>query len=140
MYSNQSKILIVDDMNMFRQMVRQALTALHFTNIVEANDGTTGLTALTEAIQAKKPFDIIISDWNMPKMKGIDLLQKVRAADWGKRIPFIMLTAEAEKEKVIEALQKGVDNYIIKPFTVDQMKQKLEQTYEKTHKPKAKAS
>lgn len=78
MFANTSKILIVDDLNVFRAMVRLALIQIHFKNLVEANDGTTGWTALKEAIQVKAPFDIIISDWNMPKMKGIELLKHVR--------------------------------------------------------------
>ena len=140
MFAKKSKILIVDDMNMFRQMVRQALSALEFKNLVEANDGLSAWMALVESVKNKEPYDIVICDWNMPKMKGIDLLKKVRAEEWGKKIPFIMLTAEAEKEKIVEAVQFGVDSYIIKPFSIDSMKQKLSQTYEKHHKPTAKAS
>jgi two-component system chemotaxis response regulator CheY len=127
-------------MNMFRAMVRQSLSSLNYKNYSEAADGTSALAALTQAVQHKKPFQIIISDWNMPKMKGIELLRRVRAEEWGKKIPFIMLTAEAEKQNIVEAVQAGVDNYIIKPFTVDQLKQKLSQTYDKLNKPKAKAS
>lgn len=140
MFAKDSKILIVDDMNMFRAMVRQALSSLDYKNYSEASDGTSALTALKKAVEEKKPYQIVISDWNMPKMKGIDLLKSVRAEEWGKKIPFIMLTAEAEKDHIVEAMQAGVDNYIIKPFTVDQLKQKLVQTYDKIHKPKAKAS
>jgi two-component system, chemotaxis family, chemotaxis protein CheY len=139
-FAKDSRILIVDDMNMFRAMVRQSLHTLEYKNLMEACDGTAAFTALKDAVEQQKPFQIIISDWNMPKMKGIDLLKKVRAEEWGRTVPFIMLTAEAERQNIVEAVQSGVDNYIIKPFTVDQMKQKLDQTYEKLHKPKAKAS
>lgn len=139
MFKKETKILIVDDMNMFRQMVRQALTALEFKDLSEANDGSTAFATLSEAVQNKKPFQLIVSDWNMPKVKGIELLRKVRAEEWGKKIPFIMLTAEAEKQNIVEAMQAGVDNYIIKPFTIDQMKGKLIQTYDKLYKPKAPA-
>lgn len=127
-------------MNMFRAMVRQSLTSLDFKRISEANDGTSAFTALNKAFEENDPFQLIISDWNMPKMKGIDLLKKVRAESWGKKIPFIMLTAEAERANIIEAMQAGVDNYIIKPFTIDAMKLKLTQTYDKLNKPQAKAS
>lgn len=140
MFAPQTKFLIVDDMNMFRQMVRQALQALEFKNMVEAGDGTVAMALLKQAIEEKAPFDVVISDWNMPKMKGIDLLKNVRAEPWGKTLPFIMLTAEAEKQFIVDAVQAGVDNYIVKPFTIDAMKQKLTQTYTKTQKPKAKAS
>ncbi|HYX31576.1 MAG: response regulator [Pseudobdellovibrionaceae bacterium] len=139
MFARDTKILIVDDMNMFRQMVRQALNTLEFKKMTEASDGTHAFAALAEAAQTQEPYQMVISDWNMPKMKGIELLKKVRAEEWGKKLPFIMLTAEAEKDHIIEAVQAGVDNYIIKPFTVDQMKQRLTQTYDKLYKPKPKA-
>ncbi|WP_141734878.1 response regulator [Oligoflexus tunisiensis] len=140
MFARDTRILIVDDMNMFRAMVRQALNTLDFKKLTEASDGTGAWTALTQAKDRREPFQMIISDWNMPKMKGIELLKKVRAEPWGQGVPFIMLTAEAERQNIVEAVESGVDNYIIKPFTVDQMKQKLTQTYEKLNKPKAKAS
>ncbi len=137
MFDRSTRILIVDDMNMFRQMVRHSLTSLDYKKLTEASDGTRAWTELNQAIELKEPFQLVISDWNMPKMKGIDLLRKVRATDWGKHLPFIMLTAEAEMANVKEAVQAGVDNYIIKPFTVEQMKTKLEQTHQKFAKPKA---
>ncbi len=140
MFDRSTRILIVDDMNMFRQMVRHSLTSLNFKKLTEANDGTRAWAELNQAIELKEPFQLVISDWNMPKMKGIDLLRKVRETAWGKQLPFIMLTAEAEMANVKEAVQAGVDNYIIKPFTVEQMKAKLEQTHQKITKPKAKAS
>jgi two-component system chemotaxis response regulator CheY len=140
MFATDTKILIVDDMNMFRAMVRQALNTLNYKKLTEASDGTGAWRALTDAHEKNEPFQLVISDWNMPKMKGIDLLKNLRAEPWGKAVPFIMLTAEAERQNIVEAMQAGVDNYIIKPFTVEQMKQKLAQTYGKFNKPKAKAS
>lgn len=140
MFEAKTKILIVDDMNMFRAMVRQSLNTLEYKNLTEACDGTAAFTALNAAAEANEPFQLIISDWNMPKMKGIDLLKKVRAESWGAKVPFIMLTAEAEKGNIVEAMQAGVDNYIVKPFTVDGMRTKLTQTYDKITNPKPKAS
>ena len=139
-FPKNSRILIVDDMNMFRQMVRQALQALEFKSLVEANDGATAFPTLAKAIENSEPFNLVISDWNMPKMKGIDLLKKVREQTWGKNLPFIMLTAEAEKENIVQALQAGVDGYIIKPFSIDAMRTKLTQVYEKVNKAKPLAS
>lgn len=140
MFNRKSKILIVDDMNMFRTMVRQALSSLDFKTMVEASDGAAAFHSLSEAVKNNEPFDLVISDWNMPKLKGIDLLRKVRAEEWGKKLPFMMLTAEAEKANIVEAMQAGVDSYIIKPFTIDAMRTKLEQTYAKVTKGIAKAS
>jgi two-component system chemotaxis response regulator CheY len=137
MFDKKTKILIVDDMNMFRQMVRHSLTALEFKKLSEATDGDRAFTELSQAIEFNDPYQLVISDWNMPKMKGIDLLRKIRATDWGKTLPFIMLTAEAEVANVREAVGAGVDSYIIKPFTIDQMRSKLEQTHQKITKPKA---
>lgn len=131
MLPTNTKILIVDDMNMFRQMVRQALNTLDFHELAEASDGTVALKSLENAIQEGKPFGFIICDWNMPKMKGIDLLRVVRGSDWGKTIPFLMLTAEMEKKNVIEALSEGVDGYVIKPFTVNTLAGNLKQIHDK---------
>ncbi|RYZ49061.1 MAG: response regulator [Proteobacteria bacterium] len=131
MLPKKTRILIVDDMNMFRQMVRQALNTLEYEDLTEASDGTVALKCLEEAIQAAKPFGFIICDWNMPKMKGIELLRTIRATTWGKTVPFLMLTAEGEKKNVIEALQEGVDGYIIKPFTVNMLAGNIKQIYEK---------
>lgn len=140
MFPKSSRILIVDDMNMFRQMVRQALSALDFKHFVEAGDGSIAFPTLVKAIENKEPFDLVISDWNMPKLKGIDLLRKVRSEEWGKSLPFILLTAESDKANIVEAVQAGVDNYLIKPFTIDTLRTKLLQTYDKINKPKAAAS
>lgn len=134
MFDSKSKILIVDDMNMFRMMVKQALGTLEYKNVTEAVDGQAAFTALEQALEEKAPFDLVISDWNMPKMKGLDLLKKIRGSAWGKELPFIMLTAEAEKENVIQAMKEGVDMYMIKPFNVDTLRQKLAQTHAKHHK------
>lgn len=132
MFPKKTKILIADDMAMFRQMVKQALTTLEYTNFVETNDGTTAWSALVDARQAGLPFELIISDWNMPKMKGIELLRKVRAEEWGANMPFVMLTGETEKQTIMDAIEAKVTQYIIKPFTVEALSQKLKQAYDKT--------
>ena len=114
-------VLVVDDFNTMRRIVKNCLKQLGFDNIAEAEDGEAALTKLREG-----SFQLIISDWNMPKMMGIDLLRAVRADNKLKGIPFLMVTAEAQKENVIEAAKAGVSNYIIKPFTPDQVQTKLE--------------
>ncbi|MCW7753636.1 chemotaxis response regulator CheY [Desulfobotulus sp. H1] len=115
------KILVVDDFATMRRILKNILKQLGFTNITEADDGTTALEALS-----KNSFDLIISDWNMPKMTGLELLKKVRSDPAYKNIPFLMVTAEAQKQNVIEAVQAGVSNYVVKPFTAEAIAEKLE--------------
>ena len=117
-------VLIVDDFATMRRILRNILKQLGFTNIIEADDGTTALEVLD-----KQKIDLIISDWNMPKMSGLDLLKAVRADDAFKDIPFLMVTAEAQKENIIDAVQAGVSNYIVKPFTAEQISEKLENIF-----------
>lgn len=131
MFPKQTRIIFVDDMSMFRTMVKNALRELGFTNFVEADDGEQAWTLIAEARTKNQPFELIISDWTMPKMKGIDLLKKVRAEPWGKGFPFLMLTGETEKQMILEAIENKVSQYIIKPFTVNQLKEKLEATHVK---------
>ena len=114
------KVLIVDDFATMRRIVKNILRQLGFTDISEADDGKTALRALK-----KEKFDLILSDWNMPEMPGIELLKAVRADDELKDIPFLMVTAEAEKGNIVEAVKLGVSNYIVKPFTAETMSEKL---------------
>jgi two-component system chemotaxis response regulator CheY len=113
-------ILIVDDYATMLKIVRNLLNQLGFTNIDQATDGTSAIQKLKE-----KPFSLIISDWNMEPMSGLDLLKVVRANDNTRHIPFIMVTAESKTENVIIAKQAGVSNYIVKPFNVNTLQQKL---------------
>ncbi len=115
------KILIVDDFSTMRRILKNILKQLGFTNVTEADDGTTAL----EQIKANN-FDLIISDWNMPQMTGLDLLKAIRGMEEYKAIPFLMVTAEAQKQNVIEAVQAGVSNYVVKPFTAEAISDKLE--------------
>jgi two-component system chemotaxis response regulator CheY len=120
MVDKNMRILVVDDALTMRRIVINLLRQLGFTNMNEADDGTTAWDKLQS-----ETFDLIISDWNMPKMTGIDLLRKVRAdAKYGKT-PFIMVTAEGKRENVITAVQAGVSNYIVKPFNAATLKEKL---------------
>ena len=117
-------VLIVDDFATMRRILRNILKQLGFTNIIEADDGTTALEVL-----GKQKIDLIISDWNMPKMTGLELLKQMRSDSDLKSIPFLMVTAEAQKKNVIDAVKAGVSNYIVKPFTADQIMEKLEKIY-----------
>jgi two-component system, chemotaxis family, chemotaxis protein CheY len=120
------KILVVDDFTTMRRIVRNLLKQLSFENIEEAEDGQQAFSKLKET-----KYHFIISDWNMPNMTGIELLQTIRSDSELKSLPFLMVTAESEKEKVIEAIKSGVNNYIIKPFTAEILKEKMEKIFEK---------
>lgn len=113
-------ILVVDDYKTMIRIIKNLLNQLGFTNIDEAANGSMALTKLTE-----KNFGLIISDWNMEPMSGLELLKKVRADDRYKTIPFIMVTAESKTENVVAAKEAGVNNYIVKPFNAETLKQKL---------------
>jgi two-component system chemotaxis response regulator CheY len=113
-------VLVVDDFSTMRRIVRNVLRELDFKNILEADDGTSAV----EVLQTQK-VDLIVSDWNMPKMTGLELLKFVRSNDKTKGIPFLMVTAEAQKENIVEAVKAKVSNYIVKPFTAATLGEKL---------------
>jgi two-component system chemotaxis response regulator CheY len=118
------KILVVDDFQTMRRIIKNYLRQLGFNNVEEAEDGDVALEKLKES-----EFDFVITDWNMPKMTGIDLLKKIRAANNFKTIPVLIITAEAEKENVVQAAQAGVNDYIVKPFTPEVLQTKIEKIF-----------
>ena len=118
------RVLVVDDFSTMRRIIKNILRQLGFTNIVEADDGTTAWDVLN-----KDKIEFVISDWNMPQMTGIDLLRKVRGSDEFADMPFLMVTAEAQQENIIEAVQAKVSNYIVKPFTPETLKQKIDKIF-----------
>lgn len=118
------KVLIVDDFSTMRRILKNILKQIGFTDITEADDGTSALEALQ-----KSRFDLVISDWNMPKMTGIELLKQIRSNGDLKDIPVLMVTAEAQKQNVIEAVKAGVSNYVVKPFTAEAITEKLEKIF-----------
>lgn len=113
-------VLIVDDFSTMRRIMKNILRELEFKTILEADDGSTAVTVLES-----QHVDLIISDWNMPKMTGLDLLKHVRASEKIKDLPFLLVTAEAQKENVVEAVKARVSNYIVKPFTAATLGEKL---------------
>ena len=119
-------ILVADDFSTMRRIIKNILRQLGFTNILEVDDGTTAWDALNI-----NNVDLIISDWNMPKMPGIELLRKVRSSESLADMPFLMVTAEAQQENIIEAVQAKVSSYIVKPFTAETLGQKIEKIFEK---------
>ncbi len=114
------KVLVVDDYKTMVRIIRNLLKQLNFNNVDEASDGSSALRKLRE-----RKFDLVISDWNMEPMTGLQLLKEVRSDDKLKDIPFIMVTAESKTENVIAAKQAGVSNYIVKPFNAATLKAKL---------------
>ncbi len=128
MFAPTTRVLIVDDMSTMRKIVGKTCKELGFTDLTEAADGTLAWEALQNA---PAPIGLIISDWNMPNCTGIDLLKRVRADSRFKGVPFLLVTAEAEQQQVIEAVKAGVDQYVVKPFTKDDLKTKLESVYKK---------
>lgn len=126
MYENM-KVLVVDDYATMRRVIINTMRQIGFS-LENINEADNGISALTK-IKADK-YDLIVSDWNMPKMTGIDLLKTIRASDTRfKNIPFLMVTAETDKGNVIEAIKSGVSNYIIKPFTPATLQEKLKKVF-----------
>ena len=120
------KILIVDDFSTMRRIIKNLLRDLGFNNTSEADDGHTALHMLQTG-----QFDFLVTDWNMPGMTGIELLKKIRADAKIAKLPILMVTAEAKREQIIEAAQAGVNGYVIKPFTAQALKDKIEKIFER---------
>ena len=116
----EMRVLIVEDFATMRRIVKGALKQLGFVNIVEAEDGQIALELLK-----KEKIGLIVSDWNMPNMTGIEFLREVRKDAVLKDTPFIMVTAEGQKDNVLEAVKSGVSNYVVKPFTPDILGEKI---------------
>jgi two-component system chemotaxis response regulator CheY len=119
--SKELKFLVVDDFSTMRRIIKNLLHDLGYPNVTEADDGKTALPMLQQG-----SFDFLISDWNMPGMSGLDLVKAVRSDEKLKKMPVLMLTAEAKREQIIEAAQAGVNGYVIKPFTAETLKEKLD--------------
>jgi len=125
MVGKDIKFLVVDDFSTMRRIVRNLLKELGFSNIDEAEDGQVALHKLKN-----QPFDFIVSDWNMPNMTGIELLKAVRADAQIKHLPFMMITAEAKRENIIEAAMAGASGYIVKPFTAATLEEKMNKIFQ----------
>jgi two-component system chemotaxis response regulator CheY len=120
------KFLVVDDFSTMRRIVRNLLKELGFTNVEEAEDGAAALSKLRQG-----GFEVVVSDWNMPNMDGLTLLQTMRADAELKSLPFLMITAEAKKENIAAAVQAGASSCIAKPFTAATLQEKLNKIFEK---------
>jgi two-component system chemotaxis response regulator CheY len=120
------KFLVVDDFSTMRRIVRNLLKELGFTNVEEAEDGAAALSKLRQG-----GFEVVVSDWNMPNMDGLSLLQTMRADAALKSLPFLMITADAKKENIAAAVQAGASSCIAKPFTAATLQDKLDKIFEK---------
>ncbi len=127
--SNNMKFLVVDDFSTMRRIIRNLLKELGYTNVDEAEDGSVGLSKLK-----RESFDFVVSDWNMPVMDGLQLLQSIRADASLSHLPVLMVTAEAKKENIIAAAQAGASGYIVKPFTAATLDEKITKILEKLNK------
>lgn len=118
------KVLVVDDFATMRRILRNILKQIGFKNIIEADDGKSALKELK-----KEKVDLILCDWNMPEMSGIELLKNIKSDNELKGIPFVMVTAEAQKDNIVDAVKSGVSNYIVKPFTAETITEKLNKVF-----------
>jgi two-component system, chemotaxis family, chemotaxis protein CheY len=126
MVDKNIRILVVDDFSTMRRIVRNLLKELEFSNVDEAEDGAMGLDKLRGG-----NFGFVISDWNMPNMDGLTMLQNIRADPTLSHLPVLMVTAEAKKENIIAAAQAGANGYVVKPFTAATLEEKINKIFEK---------
>ncbi len=120
------KILVVDDFSTMRRIIRKLLTELGFTNIVEAEDGAKALTILK-----REHIDFVLTDWNMPNMTGLELLEEIRRTPELTKIPVLMVTAESKREQITQAAMSGVNGYIVKPFSAGTLQEKVTKIFER---------
>ncbi|MBM4339155.1 MAG: response regulator [Deltaproteobacteria bacterium] len=125
MPDSKMNILLVDDFSTMRKIIKNILGQLGYVNIHEAEDGVAALEVLK-----KEKIHFVISDWNMPQMTGLELLKAVRTSEEWKDLPFLMVTAEGQKEHIVEAVKYRVSNYIVKPFTAETMTEKINKIFE----------
>jgi two-component system, chemotaxis family, chemotaxis protein CheY len=129
MANSNMKFLVVDDFSTMRRIVRNLLKELGYSNVEEAEDGAIALNKLKGG-----DFEFVVSDWNMPNMDGLTMLQSIRADPALASLPVLMVTAEAKKENIIAAAQAGANGYIVKPFTAATLDEKLTKIFEKLEK------
>ena len=134
MFPPETRILVADDMPTIRELVKNQLKGIGFKNVVEASDGEAAMNVLVSNQNAGTPIQLVVSDWNMPKMTGLELLKQVRAsADWAQ-LPFVLLTSESERDQVTEAILGRVSQYLVKPFAAKVFEEKLKGVWAK-HNP-----
>lgn len=128
-FDTKMKILIVDDMQTMRKILKNMLVKMGCNDVHEAEDGVPALKMIKEADSAGQPFKFVMSDWNMPGMSGLDLLKNLRADEKFKKLPFLMITAEGEQANVVTAVKAGVSNFVVKPFSVNVLQEKINKIF-----------
>ena len=123
------KILIVDDMSTMRKIIKNMLGKMGCDNLTEADDGAPAWEKIQDAHEAGIPYQFIVSDWNMPQLTGLELLKNIRADERFSKLPFLMVTAEAEQSNVITAVKAGVSNFVVKPFSIVSLKEKIDKIF-----------
>lgn len=136
MFPPDTRVLVVDDMKTMRALIKGQLRGFGMSQITEADTGAAGLQALKDCVAKGAPIQLVLSDWNMPEMTGLDFLKAVRADPAFKTLPFLLVTAEGEVSQVKDAIQAGVSNYVVKPFTPAILTEKLTAVWKK-HNPGA---
>jgi two-component system chemotaxis response regulator CheY len=131
MFDPKTRVLIADDMLHIRKMVSAVCKELGFNDLTEVSDGA---QAWSQLLSAEEPFGLVISDWMMPNLTGLELLKKVRADQKLASTPFILLTAETEQNRILDAVKAGVSTYIIKPFVPNLLKARIEAVHQATLK------
>jgi two-component system chemotaxis response regulator CheY len=130
MFPIHTRILVVEDIRSMLEVTVETLNEMGYKDIVTAEDGEIALQTFEDASKFH-PIDVIISDWNMPNMNGIELLEEIRKLPEGEKIPFLLLTTESEKAKVVEAIVLGVSNYMVKPISYATLDAKLREIYKR---------
>ena len=129
MFQEKTRILVVDDMKAMRMRVINQLKKMEYDNILEAENGEEAFEKIDQQLNNSEPVDLVLSDWNMPKMTGLDLLKNIRADERFSKLPFLMVTAEAEQSNVIIAVKAGVSNFVVKPFSIISLKEKIDKIF-----------
>lgn len=132
MFKPNTKFLIADDSSIQRKIIKLILSELGYTNFVEATDGQAALDAIMNSYNSNKPIQFIICDWEMPNLKGIDLLKTCKDHPVFRRIPFILLTAASAAPQIMQAVAANVSGYIVKPFNAETLRDKIENVYQET--------
>lgn len=133
MFPLETKILIVDDMPAIRDLLKGQLRGMGYKVIHDFQDGEAAKLFLVDSFASGAPVQLVISDWNMPKLTGLELLKQVRSSKHMLNLPFILLTSESERDQVTEAILSGVSQYVVKPFTGKMMEEKMKSAWQKHH-------
>ena len=134
MFPKTIRILVVDDMAAMRMRISNQIKGFGFTHIDQAENGQQAWEKIESSLKEGNPFKLVVSDWNMPELSGVELLEKLRNTYKYKNLPFLMVTAEGEKEQVIRAIKSGVSDYVVKPVSKEDLEKKLENVWKKHNK------